>query len=219
MKILITACCALLLSSGTLFAQSNSATIDQDGDNHEATIEQAGLSNSAAIDQSEHEGHTALIQQTGDLNEASIDLATFTSPSVGEIMQEGDRNYAAIENVAWSGKAFIRQQGDDNRASVFQGRFSGNFLADFIQIGDKNLISGLVDTNPARQIDGARATVLQVGDENTVLLEQEAGIADVTQQGHLNGARVEQFGPGKVDHTANVHQVGDGNSATILQSN
>jgi hypothetical protein len=219
MKIIFTIGCMLLLSSGTLFAQSNSATITQDGNNHEASIEQAGLSNSAAIDQSEHEGHTALIQQTGDLNEASIELATFTSPSVGEILQEGDRNYAAIENVAWSGKAFITQQGDDNRASVFQGRFSGNFLADFTQIGDKNLISGIVDTDPASQIDGARATVLQMGDENIVLLEQEAGIADVMQEGNLNVARVEQFGPDKVDHTANVHQLGDSNTATISQSN
>jgi hypothetical protein len=236
MKKLSTFSVAFLFTAGIAFAQSNDATVDQDGDNNQATVEQVGSMNQASA------------TQTGNSSEIIID-------------QAGVSNYAEANH---RGDGFIQQiqSGNDNLARAFGG---DNGWLSQTQIGDDNVAligvtrNALIQNSSAEQYqegngnhaeveirqgngrwntiyqsqigndnyaivqdmgNGNNVTQLQEGDENTSIVgnvgnPQLGGMSVLTDQ-YGNNNHAEVFGSQNDD--ALIFQTGDWNHASISQT-
>lgn len=213
MKTLLTLTTALLFTAGSAFAQSNDATIDQVGDDHEATISQSGAMN------------TAYVEQTADAGREGADVGS------AEITQTGDENYANLRqrNFYGDSDASITQLGTGNSV---QGQTAGD---DFFQNHGLNILDVIMDgdDNTLYSLRGeaqknTNTLLLDIlGDGNSVGLLQEFGYGDVSIEGSANSvvlnqqtnspsnthsAYVDVYGS---DNTVDVFQRGEANTSTV----
>ena len=84
MKKVTTLLFVLVFASSMAFAQDNSATTSQTGDDNQVTIDQNNYSNSG--------GHVADVSQDGDENNADVMSNGYFTPNMVNIDQIGDKN-------------------------------------------------------------------------------------------------------------------------------
>ncbi|MCA1807571.1 MAG: hypothetical protein LC687_06970 [Actinobacteria bacterium] len=206
MKKLTTLLVAMLFTAGMAFAQSNDATIDQVGDDHEAMIEQIGFSNMAYVDQTDGGGAS-----NGD--------------AYADILQQGDENYVNLNQRAFFGfpdesDATITQIGNRNRVegtsatSAFYQNQPGGVVEVYME-GDDNRLYSL---RGEAQKNKNEFFLDIIGSDNTVGMEQEGGSGDVDIDGDLNTVTVSQLGNNTVFNTATVDILGNENGVSVTQT-
>ena len=195
---------AFLFTAGMAFAQSNDATIDQVGDDHEAMIDQIGFSNAAYVDQtdggSNGDAYADILQQ-GDENYVNLNQRAFfgfPDESDATITQIGDRNRvegtsatSAFYQNQPGGVVEVRMEGDDNRLYSLRGEAQKNKNEFFLDI---------------------------LGSDNTVGMEQENGSGDVKITGDLNTVTLSQLGNNTIFNTAKVGILGNENGVSVTQT-
>lgn len=179
-------------------SQSNVAVIEQYstfGPQY-ALINQLGVNNDAYVYQNADAGpnNFGTINQTGDNNYALIDQSDFSTISTtGTITQMGNSNVAALYQrdggPFTSGSEANISQMGDSNTARLQQTGGANNQADITQTGDFNMVQGI-----------SGSVAMQIGDNNTLTVTQSSFVG----------------GPGQ---TANVQQMGSGNTGTITQSN
>ncbi len=231
-KLLLLAAFGLLASPA--FAQSNTADVDQTGDQHTASVVQTGTDHEAYVDQisdGQHVGATADVQQLG-------------TSQYAEVLQSSDprRAYAEVRQDDGSGtgdnEAFITQSRsqDDSEAYVHQSGTSntGTIIQDVGGINKAEIYQGQTDDTSDNNVATitqdreaasaylTHAEVYQDGSTNTALVDQslaQNAWAKIDQDGDLNWADIDQSNDASPDpnHQAEVRQDGDLNEAQILQ--
>lgn len=183
---------------GVAFAQNNTSTTTQNGDNNSADIEQTGSGNTSTLTQTKNNEFELV--QDGDDN-----LSNFRQANNGGnkafINQLGDRNKVTRGGGALQGSnnlAHIDQGGNDNTAIIYQD-FKNNEL-NFDQDGNGNYAKANQDGGVA----GSILTVNQVGDNNRS--------DDGFQKNGFNSANTQITGS---DNWTETHQNGDLNTVTI----
>ncbi|MEX2478847.1 MAG: hypothetical protein WD357_10445 [Gracilimonas sp.] len=228
MKKLTTLIVAILFTGGMAIAQTNDASIDQVGDDHEATISQSGTMNTAYVEQTADAGRegadvgTATVTQTGAENYANLRQRSFYGDSEASIVQLGDRN--SVQGQTDTDDFYqnhglnildVVMDGNDNTLYSLAGEAQKNvntFLLDVI--GNENKVG-------TRQ-HGGYADVVIEGDLNNVTLAQQASPVDIGNSAYVdifgseNTVGISQNGPA---HTANVNVNGDFNTSSITQGN
>lgn len=229
MKTLLTLTTALIFTAGSAFAQTNDASIDQVGDDHEATISQTGSMNAAYV------------TQTADAGREGDDLGTAT------VTQDGSENYVNLRQRSFYGdsEATITQLGDGNsvRGSSLGSEFVQNHglnVIDVMMDGDDNTLYSLVGSAAQKNVNTLLLDIL--GDNNSVGLFQHFGFGDVDIDGSSNSVSLSQRSSANAtaqtayvdimgsdnmvgitqtgeSHTATVDVTGSFNSSTITQSN
>ena len=196
-------------------------------DNSTVTIDQIGNSNKGAVWQYGGDNNSASISQDGDLNSSSISQGfiyddanyDFTYPVYNTVDNTASVDQAGNDNI---GKVF--QLGDGNSFSLTQSG-DGNTVGGrglsgledvrngyFAQDGDDNEFVG-VQNDGATLDDGS----FQFGDFNDIDLLQGAGDVSLIQQsGDWNTANVHQYGGGQ---DATVIQNGNSNTSNVTQQN
>ena len=220
MKKFLTLAFALVFSTGITFAQSNTATVAQNGDDltklqqqsgSYADIEQVagvnrvvGISGDFTQQNSDLEvfqdiayggaGNVVRGEQLGNRNEAYI---TQHNASFTQLEQRGNRNYAKVQQYNGGPDAFIEQRGDRNFVQTLQtSGVNGSFM-DVLQRGNDNALTGISGPR-AEQVNGDQTLRLdQVGNGNTL---------EILQDGLTSGSSI-----------ANVSQTGNGNLTTLTQ--
>ena len=209
MKKLIAIFGVIAFTAGMAFAQNNDASIDQTGDNHEAVIEQIGLSNKAYVVQT----------QNNDNFHAEAD-----------IMQHGDFNFVNLNQSSHWGvntEANIEQIGNNNRVSgdldddsefLLQNNAGG--LLDVKMVGNNNSLYSLVGEAQKNRNE----FILTIeGDDNTVGMHQEFGFAYADIDGSNNDLTIWQSAGANWDESkfnvVNVDILGDFNTVDISQQN
>jgi hypothetical protein len=235
MKKLSTLLFAFLFVTGITFAQDNTATTTQTGDENEATITQTGNLNQAEILQ---EGNkTATQTQTGDENIAYIaqtgeggpGLATqtqlgsyneATSSTRGKVISEqtqtGDYNYASISGNLTQASQILQSQLGDNNQATFHVAGPGTRHVDITQTQEGNRNESYV--TDFRGNPGAPVFTEQFGDDNYIDIMYDGGQKngfEVTQDGDMNTLNA-TFGG--YNNWLYVDQIGNMNVATTSQS-
>lgn len=229
MKTLLTLTTALLFTAGSAFAQTNDASIDQVGDDHDATITQAGSMNMAYVEQTADAGRegadvgTATVTQTGADNYVNLLQRSFYGDSEATITQLGDGNSVRGSSL---GSAFMQNHGLN--------------VIDVMMDGDDNTLYSLVGSAAQKNVNTLLLDIF--GNENNVGLFQHFGYADVDIEGSSNSVVVDQrssanataqtalvdiFGGDNTvgitqtgaSHTATAEVTGSFNTSTITQSN
>ena len=213
MKTLLTLTTALLFTAGSAFAQTNDASIDQIGDDHEATITQAGSMN------------MAYVEQTADAGREGADVGAAT------VTQTGSENYVNLLQRSFFGdsEATITQIGDGNsvrgtsETSAFKQNHGLNVI-DVTMVGDDNTLYSLA----GEAQKNANTFLLDIlGDNNMVGMFQHFGYADVDIEGSSNSVVVDQRSGANAtaqtalvdifggDNTVGITQTGDSHTATV----
>jgi len=206
MKRLTTLLAAFLFTTGMVFAQSNDATINQVGDDHEAEIEQVGLTNTAYVDQTDGGGGS-----TGD--------------AFADISQQGDNNNVNLNQRAFYGfpdesHATITQVGNNNSVegtsatSAFYQNQPGGIL-EVSMVGDYNRLYSL---RGEAQKNKNEFYLDILGSDNTIGMEQEGGSGDVLITGDLNNVTLSQLGNNAAFNTAMVDIMGSENGVSVTQT-
>jgi len=204
MKKLTTLLFMLLFTAGMAFAQSNDATIDQVGDDHDATITQSGLSNGAYVEQTADAGRegddlgTATIEQTGSENSVNLRQRAFFGDAEANIVQLGDRN--RVEGTA-PGNDFLQNHGLN--------------IIDVYMEGDDNVLYSLRSES---QKNANELYLNILGSDNSVGMEQETGFGDVSIDGDLNTVTLSQLGNNNAYNTAMVDILGNENGVSVTQT-
>ena len=218
----------MMFTAGMVFAQNNTADIDQSGNNNSADVDQFGYSNFAEIVQSGNDD-IAEIDQSGNENQASIEQSQGGSgarSAEGYIDQQGDGNVASQEQRIWSAHntilAIIDQVGFDNTAT--QNQNTGTSVrAEISQQGYDNVASqtqeftyGFSSALIDQVGDGNQATQLQNSRDSEAVILQEGldNVAAQTQSGRYNDAEIAQYG---AENQASITQDGENNTAVIEQ--
>lgn len=211
-------------SGNTSEAYRSVASIDQDGEDHRADINQYETNgsfasyNEAAIKQ-RGDNANARIDQDGDYNDASIYQTGLGLALEASSYQEGDFNDSRITQEGEAHDAKVSQVGDYNAAEIVQlGGFDND--ASIMQEGDWN--SGVTiqygsfnDAETVQDGDYNSASILQDGVDNsgTILQDNDHNKASLEQLGIGNLAFISQSG----NDFANVQQHGFSNSALVRQ--
>ena len=195
---------ALVFTAGLAFGQSNTSSVDQDGDDNQATVQQNGSDNMSTVKQGfDGQGQNnaeAMIQQTGSENMATIkqrawagrdndhtveqngssnsaQVDAFNGGNTGSIEQIGNTNEALMQHgAAKFGEATIQQYGDENyaRARQFQG---------------ENNSATIKQGNSAYESNGNYGDIRQEGSGNTASFSLKRGDdndVSVSQDGDQN---------------------------------
>lgn len=204
MKKLTTLITIMLFAVGMAFAQTNDATIDQIGDDHESTITQVGSLNGAYVEQTADAGRegadvgTATIEQTGSENSVNLRQRAFYGDAEADIVQLGDRN--RVEGTA-PGNDFLQNHGLN--------------IVDVYMEGDDNVLSSL----RAEAQKNANEFYLDiVGSDNSVAMQQETGYGDVNIAGDLNNVTLSQLGNNAAYNTGLVDIIGNENMVSVTQT-
>jgi hypothetical protein len=231
-NILIAGVSALALSATGAMAQT--ATIDQDGDNGEAFIDQvdAGSGATASITQGTpnsagfSDTDTAAIEQSDDgtldaeiLQNADQFLLGRGGDNVAGVVQDNGTGSATafIEQAGSENRAGIVQAAQDNDASIEQGDFA--FDNDALIKQDDGDFTGLAGTpdfeaelNPggASPSGAARNSFALITQSNS----SEFSEAVILQSGDSNDAEIAQQ---DTEQTASIDQSGDDQTALVLQ--
>lgn len=204
MKKLTTLLLVMLFTAGMALAQSNNATIDQIGDDHESTITQVGSLNGAFVEQTADAGRegddvgTATIEQTGSENSVNLRQRAFFGDAEADIVQLGDRN--RVEGTA-PGNDFLQNHGLN--------------IVDVYMEGNDNVLYSL--RSEAQK--NANELYLEItGNENNVGMEQETGYGDVSIDGDLNNVMLSQLGNNSAYNSALVDIIGNENGVDVTQT-
>ncbi|MEX0661825.1 MAG: curlin repeat-containing protein [Balneolaceae bacterium] len=199
MKTLLTFITALLFTVGTAFAQSNDASIDQVGDDHEATITQVGATNSASV------------EQTADAGREGDDIGTAT------VDQDGTGNVVGLRQRAFYGdaEATITQIGDNNRVDDFYQNHGLNLL-DVSMTGNDNVLYG---TQGESQKNANSLLLSVIGNSNDMGTFQHYGSAEVNIDGDYNEVLLSQRSShSSTEQTANIDLIGSDNFVDVTQT-
>ncbi len=228
-KLLLTSTTALGLSMTAAIADSNEAYLDQNGDEHNALIEQPGSSNDAGANGAEltQNGHRndLTIEQSGDSNEIGLGVNSVTGTT--GILQT--HNGAVPANSRRGNSLSITQSSDQNsvgavdQQSSTQGGFTRN-TATIIQGG-----SGEHDIGSVRQSKGSSTRnsldVTQEGSNNKVAtITQRSGLGgnglnsiNLFMAGDENGrGALSGFAAASGATTSTLEQDGRGNSIDLV---
>lgn len=200
MKKLLTLSTALLFTAGAAVAQSNDASVSQDGDDNDATIEQVGSGNSA------------------ELNQGFENNGTFQGQSnaFGQIIQVGNDNSATMNQRAWGNRDnqhSIDQFGDGNSADV--DIYNGDNFGYLLQDGDDNSARMVQSGNENESL------IVQEGNDNYAQSSTTAGSGNGTaiiqselelSFGELPVEEVQPFG---VEGSFYFPSFSEGNAATL----
>jgi hypothetical protein len=241
LRITATAALALVFAAGTAFAQSNNATVTQDGTDNSASLNQeftpggSGVMNTIEAFQDGEgntienftqfgDGNTATIDQIGDNNDVGQNPnqgnkdASFSRSQGGtvDIDQYGDRN------DVWD----IDQGNTGNVANIYQGgpeaggEADGNFVDVDLQLDAGGSAGG------GNTLQGNTVTITQSTDGNRVGVGRSA-VRGVYQWGEGNELTITQKGAAGSDVGTDlsgmyngrnaVAQEGFGNTATVTQ--
>ena len=228
MKKLLTLTTALLFTAGMAFAQSNDASIDQFGDDHEATITQAGEMNSAFVEQTVRADRSgsdvgeATITQSGDENYVNLLQRSFFGDSEATITQVGSGN--SVQGTSASSAFYqnhglnildVRMEGDDNTLYSLRGEAQKNTNTLLLDIlGSENSV-GLLQ-------EFGYGDISIEGSGNMITLDQKSGSNATAQSAYvdiLGGDNMVDIYQRGGSHTANVDIDGYSNTATITQGN
>ncbi len=123
--------------------------------------------------------------------DAEIKTLASSTNSDASITQDGSKNTGILTQAGTSNGATLGQTGNNNQARLYQNSTgaTGND-ATITQSGDNNILRGSAPGSYA----------LQSGNANTLMVQQTSV---------ANG----------VGNIANVNQVGNGNSSSVIQSN
>ena len=228
MKKLSTLLVALFFTAGMAFAQSNDASIDQVGDDHEATISQTGAMNSAFVEQTADAGREgsdvgeATVTQTGAENYVNLRQRNFFGNNEATITQLGDGN--RVQGTTAS-SAFYQNHG----LNVIDVRMEGNDNTLYSLAGEaqKNVNTFLLDILGSDNSVGmfqhfGYGDVSIEGSSNSVVLYQRSGSNATAQSAHVDisgGDNMVDIYQNGESHTATVDIIGYSNTATISQSN
>ena len=170
--------------AGAASAQSNTSTITQSNQHNDAVVDQNGSAATSTVTQSgngTNDSRMNRVRVTQDGAGASSTVSQAGSDrNEAEVIQNGD-NASLVEQTGTSLGAEVRQTGDFNDSHVLQ---RGNSS----QVG-----------NP---LNGSAAGVIQTGDNNTSLVDQDPSTyatTNVDQTGNFNGSTVIQEVPGPND--------------------
>lgn len=216
---------ALVFTAGMAFGQddNNEATVNQDGNNSEATVTQTsdGILNSAVVNQNGgSSNHVAKITQTSTAAESEDDANEVT---LNQFRRAGFSSEAYIEQgntsdfpSARAGNQVNLNQRGNTRADIKQGRTSTleGYFGDFA-IQSSNGAKSTIDVSQA----GGDATVGvdQRGTSHEIIATQGSGNnhdAQFLQRGSNHLAKVTQDVTGK---EAEVRQFGSGHETVIAQ--
>lgn len=188
MKRLFSLLTMIVVMTGMVMAQSNTATTSQNGNNNSATQDQSGNSNTAEVTQgmfqgaTDSEGATAIQSQEGNENSALIKQRDWANPgNLAEQQQTGDANQAVSIMYNGANESFQLQEGDGNWSKFQTSNGSGNY-GETQQMGHNN--AAFVKL---LQSSSSSAEVMQDGDGNQ---------AEVDAQGSGNMVDVDQTGTG-----------------------
>ncbi|MFO7846523.1 MAG: curlin repeat-containing protein [Balneolaceae bacterium] len=213
MKTLLTLSTALLFTAGSAFAQSNDASIDQVGDDHEATITQAGEMNTAYVEQTADAGREGADVGSADVTQSGLDnfvnllQRNFYGDSEASITQLGDRNSVQGTSATSAFKQNhglniidVMMEGDDNTLYSLRGEAQKNVNTLLLDIlGDGNSV-GLLQEFGYGEVDIE-------GSSNSVVLNQQSN-----SPSNIHDAYVDIFGS---DNSVDVFQRGEANTATV----
>ena len=184
MKKFFTLAFALVFSTGIAFAQNNSTTVTQSGDDSDAVISQNGSSHEAIVNQNSGFG-------TGHIAEIS--------------QSNGSDNLSEVEQNQANAEAYVTQVGSDNESYTKQAGFNEMFVD---QEGDGNVLTGYDGGSVAYQKNG---TGVFASDKNVLDLDQvgDFNTAGVWQE-HHGDATIQQYGS---DNDGQIYQSGSPNQA------
>ena len=204
MKKLTTLLFVLVFAGMTAFAQSNDASVDQIGNDHEADIEQIGSSNIAWVD------------QTDDVSGGD---------AFADILQEGANNNVNLNQRAFYGfpdesHATITQIGNNNSVegtsatSAFYQNQPGGVVEVYMEGNDNTLYT--LRTEAQKNQNEFFLDI--IGNDNLVGMEQETGSGDVVIEGNLNDVTLSQLGNNAAYNTAMVDIMGGNNGVDVMQT-
>ena len=150
MKKLTTLLFVLVFAGATAFAQNNTATVGQTGNDNDATVTQAGADNSGDITQDATlgNGNFATIDQLTSDNDATIGQVGNSDAEItqmggngnsADISQDGtfDRTYNSYGQTIRNYYGIISQDGALNDADIIQ--VGGSGAVEITQTGDENI--------------------------------------------------------------------------------
>jgi hypothetical protein len=182
MKKLTTLLAAFLFTTGMVFAQTNTATVDQTGDNQVANATQSGATNTVDIDQ----------------------LSTNTGPQTATALQTGTSNSAVVNQSQTGGggntpanSAYIEQLGTSNMSTQIQtapGYNSGQSVWGF-QDGTSNELSQTISGGYTNSLRAEQYGTENIANQSAngpyadgnVYQDGTANVAEQTLTGSNNG--------------------------------
>jgi hypothetical protein len=241
MKKLLTLSTALLFTAGAAFAQSNDASVNQDGDDNDATIEQLGSSNSAELNQGfdgqgqngaigdiyqegfdnsasmnqrawGNDGNEHVIEQLGISNTADVDI--YNGDNSGYLLQEGVGNSARMVQSGTGHESLIVQTGIENYAQSSSVAGTGNQTA--IVQGIPSEFIGDIGMPGQLSLDDGPALVPIFGSEENVATMTVSGSNNLAGILQLGGGNTAGTNPGYAGDKG-IDISGDGNAAGIAQ--
>ncbi|MBP3193830.1 hypothetical protein [Natronogracilivirga saccharolytica] len=223
MKNITTLLVLILFTAGMAVAQNNEASVAQNGNDNDATIDQVGADHEASITQvsSRHDG---TIDQEGEGHQASLTQEDGKSGYSGQDYQVGtitQRGLNQIANVIMrsdrlGSNATVDQDGADNEVYLRQ-QHSGNYTATLTQDGSDNYIWA-----NQRESFSQYLNVLQEGDNNRFFGSLGSGSSntEVTQSSDDNLVVIQQgrhSGAGAGAEAIIEQSVGNGNIVELTQ--
>jgi hypothetical protein len=203
MKKLTTLLVAMLFTAGMAFAQSNNATVDQQGVSNDTQVDQQGTLNSADV------------TQVNGFNEVVLNQTSNTSGSSTAVIEQIVTGSATSSR----GQDVLLDQTGLNNADIYQ-RGAGNKVLNYdgtsaaVQTSTTTLNTLDIDQRTGwseaffeQYVGGNSATVDQSGGNNfvaSILQNSGDNTASVVQTGGNSTADVQQLGTG--GHTATVNQ-------------
>src|SRR6056297_2951843 len=151
MKKLATLLVAMLFTAGMAFAQSNSATVDQNGNGNDVVAAQNGSLNDVMLLQQVKDNQADIVQTgNGNILQNSMTgskpgypgYAVQRATALLDLDQVGDGNVVGLFQNNQKNRAFIEQIGDANVADVSQVAFGGTVNGnetDLSQDGSNNM--------------------------------------------------------------------------------
>lgn len=207
----------LFLSASSIYAQNNTADIDQVTPTTNtmvmtAEIDQAGMDNVGRIEQQKNDdantGYRAFIDQTGTNNRAHQKQG-LTRPNFSENL------LARITQIGADNRAYQEQASNNNRAIIEQG------LIDNASSGNRAFQYQDITAPDDNGQSNHYARIEQDGTDNYALQEQyrRHGYAVIDQDGVNNHAEQAQgnSSPAQIDHRSFITQDGMDNRAFSFQ--
>lgn len=193
MKRLFSLLTMVIVMTGMVMAQSNSATTTQNGNNNSSSQDQSGNSNTAEVtqgmfqDETDSEGATAIQTQDGSENSAIIKQRDWGNPgNLAEQEQIGEGNQAVSIMYNGANESYQLQEGDGNQASYSVLGYDNTFSGE--QDGQMNQM--YIDQATWYDADnyGNQVTATQTGNENLLdaKLKGDENTLNFTQSGNFN---------------------------------
>jgi len=204
MKKLTTLIVILIVTAGMTFAQNNTATVDQTGNDHEADIEQVGFSNTAYVDQTDGGSNGdafADISQAGENNNVNLNQRAFFGFP--------DESHATITQIGNNNSV----EGTSETSAFYQNQPGG--VVEVYMEGNENTLYSL---RSEAQKNKNEFFLDIIGNDNLVGMEQEGGSGDVDIEGNFNDVTLSQLGNNTAYNTATVDIMGSSNGVDVTQT-